>query len=106
MGEENESKNIIFAKSISQIIAENGKDFSPSTIKIHDGDVIEPCDRPMECTLDEAREKGCYHPFSVRFSKNNAPTNENDDASTYFQRLLEKLRLLRSNWMKQRKRGR
>lgn len=91
VGEENESKNIIFAKSISQIIAEDGKDFTPSTVKIHDGDVIEPCDRPMECTLDEAREKGCYHPFSVRFSMNNAPVEENDDTATLFSEASRKI---------------
>eukprot|EP00985_Skeletonema_marinoi_P023029 scaffold15023_cov88-Skeletonema_marinoi.AAC.1 len=61
---ENPSKTVLFAKSISQIIADNGSDFSPSSMKICHEDVIEPCDRPMECTLDDAKEKGCYHPYT------------------------------------------
>ncbi|KAL7496125.1 hypothetical protein ACHAWT_005551 [Skeletonema menzelii] len=90
VGGEKVSKTI-FAKSISQIIAENGKDFSPSSMKIYDGDVIEPCDRPIECTLDDAREKGCYHPFTVRFSTNTEPTKEKIDATTLFSEASRKI---------------
>ena len=67
------SSKVIFAKSISQLIADGGKDFSPSSIKIRDGDIIEPCDRPMDCNLDDATKQGCYHPFTVRFSTSNVP---------------------------------
>ena len=76
---ENSSQNVLFAKSISQIIADNGSDFSPSSMKICHEDVIEPCDRPMECTLDDAKEKGCYHPYTVRFSTNIAPTTVQEE---------------------------
>ncbi len=47
--------------------------FSPSSTKIWNGDVIEPYDRPMECHLEDAIEKGCYHPFTVSFGSKKQP---------------------------------
>ena len=76
--------NTIFAKSISQIIAENGNNFSSSSMKICHGDVIEPCERPTEYTLDEAMEKGCYHPFTVHFTTNIVIAEEITDTVTLF----------------------
>ena len=62
------SSSSIFVKSISQILDNDNEDLSPCTITIRHGDIIEPYERPLDCTIEEATRNEVYHPFKVSIS--------------------------------------
>ena len=63
-------------------------DCSPSTLRLRDGDVIEPHDRSSDCTVEEAKANGVYHPFKVSIEgieaakKINGAAHQTDSTST------------------------
>jgi hypothetical protein len=62
-----EEEKSFYIKSISQILnSDSGKDdMSPSSIDIHNGDVIEPYARPMDINVIHAKTNGVYYPFTI-----------------------------------------
>ena len=77
--EEGSSSSILFVKSISQILADDKEVLSPSTITIHDGDIIEPYERPLDCTIEEAKSNGVYHPFKVNICSSDMKEFEDEE---------------------------
>ena len=65
--------NTIYLQSLGEIISSKNKELSPSIITLQDGDLIEPYERPLDCTVEEAQQNGAYYPFKVCIS-----TNDND----------------------------
>ncbi|KAL7548481.1 hypothetical protein ACHAWF_011759 [Thalassiosira exigua] len=67
----------VFLKSISSIISSANADMAPSILALRDGDTIEPYNRPVDCTVEEAKASGAYYPF--RASITSTPAEATDE---------------------------
>ena len=65
------SNKSIAVKNISAILKAGDNDTSPSAVRLNDGDVIEPYDRPVDlCSVDEAkRQNNTYFGYTVTISE-------------------------------------
>ena len=57
---------VIYVKSLSQIVTSSSNNTNDlSWVAIEHGDIIEPYERPIDVSVDQARGQGAYHPFQV-----------------------------------------
>lgn len=72
-------ESVIFMKSLASILESSNGESHPSTITILDGDIIEPYNRPITCTIEDAMTHLSYHPFKVSINNGKSSTKENSD---------------------------